>query len=139
MLAVAHSCSSRRGVVYLKQSSMRPHSTGETILDDASPIRTEAYVLWAYRVLLGREPESWAAVRENARKNDRRALVREIMSSQEFADVNGIAPFKADGETSAERADELALLRAYRRLSPAQRADLLARADRLTGRPAARR
>jgi hypothetical protein len=106
-------------------------STGEIAVDDANPIRGEAYVLWAYRVLLGREPESWAAVRNNTTKHDRRALVHDILTSQEFADVNGFAPFLTPEAAAAAQADELALLRAYRRLDPAGRAQLLALAERL--------
>ncbi len=104
-------------------------------MDDANPIRGEAYVLWAYRILLGREPENWAVVRNNASKHDRRKLVLDMLSSQEFADVNGLAPLLSPEAAAAEQADEMALLRAYRRLGPAERAQVLALADRLEPEP----
>jgi hypothetical protein len=96
-------------------------------------------VLWAYRVLLGREPESWAAVRNNATKYDRRALVRDILSSPEFAAVNDLAPVPSEEAPAADQADELALLRAYRRLGPSRRAQVLALTERLERGPAPRR
>jgi hypothetical protein len=50
----------------------------------SEPIPAEEYVRWAYRLLLGREPESRTVVRNNPYKNNRELLVRSILSSEEF-------------------------------------------------------
>jgi Sulfotransferase family len=52
-------------------------STGE-------PFDGEEYVRWAYRLLLGREPENLAAVQNNPYKNDRQRLVETVLNSAEF-------------------------------------------------------
>ena len=44
----------------------------------------EEYVRWAYRLLLGREPESPESVRENPFKNDRLRLLQFVLNSDEF-------------------------------------------------------
>ena len=44
----------------------------------------EDYVRWAYRLLLGREPESLAAIENNEFKNNRQKLVEFFLESAEF-------------------------------------------------------
>jgi Sulfotransferase family len=44
----------------------------------------EEYVRWAYRLLLGREPENMAVVQNNPFKNDRQRLVESVLNSEEF-------------------------------------------------------
>lgn len=65
-----------------------PSSTGKApvtpVGDAASPIKDEDYVLWAYRLLLGREPESADIVTLNPFKNDRESLVQSILDSDEY-------------------------------------------------------
>ena len=46
------------------------------------------YVRWAYRLLLGREPESLETVENNPFKNDRKRLVRSVLDSDEFRNSN---------------------------------------------------
>ncbi len=53
----------------------------ESAVEPAGP---EEYVRWAYRLLLGREPENEESIRNNIFKNDRRRLVEEILGSEEF-------------------------------------------------------
>lgn len=48
------------------------------------PVSGEEYVRWAYRLLLGREPESVEAVRQHPFKNDARRLVQSVLNSEEF-------------------------------------------------------
>ncbi len=50
----------------------------------AGPIAGEEYVRWAYRLLLGREPESLQAMRNNPFKNDPQLLVQFMLNSSEF-------------------------------------------------------
>jgi hypothetical protein len=47
---------------------------------------SDEYVRWAYKLLLGREPESEKAVRNNPFKNDRHRLVEQFLNSGEFHD-----------------------------------------------------
>ena len=56
-----------------------------------SDIPTSEYVIWAYRLLLGREPETLDVV-DNNPFVDRSALVRHFVQSPEFAVNNGIGP-----------------------------------------------
>lgn len=49
-----------------------------------APASCEDYVRWAYRLLLGREPESLAAVQDNAFKNNRAELLKYFLNSAEF-------------------------------------------------------
>lgn len=60
------------------------------VLDDgaAESFDSDEYVRWAYRLLLGREPESVAAIQNNPLKNDRRHLVEAILRSDEFRHNN---------------------------------------------------
>ncbi len=51
---------------------------------DTEPADGEDYVRWAYRLLLGREPENEAAVKDNPYKHDRQKLVELILNSAEF-------------------------------------------------------
>lgn len=53
------------------------HDQSVTLFDDGE------YVRWAYRLLLGREPEI-LAIQNNPFKNNRRALVNSILTSREF-------------------------------------------------------
>ena len=56
-------------------------------------IDAEEYVLWAYRLLLGREPESWEAIHNNPFKNNRQMLVDSVLRSEEFHIKNrGLTP-----------------------------------------------
>lgn len=48
----------------------------------------EEYVRWAYRLLLGREPETVDVVKNHPFKNDRSDLVESILCSEEFQRVN---------------------------------------------------
>jgi FkbM family methyltransferase len=50
----------------------------------AGPFDGEEYVQWAYRLLLGREPESPESVRGNPFKNDRQRLIQFVLNSAEF-------------------------------------------------------
>jgi hypothetical protein len=50
----------------------------------AGPFDGEEYVRWAYRLLLGREPDSLKAVQNNPYKNDRQSLIRQVLNSDEF-------------------------------------------------------
>jgi hypothetical protein len=53
----------------------------------------EEYVLWAYRLLLGREPESRDVIRNNPFKNNRQGLVNTVLRSEEFHTKNrGLPP-----------------------------------------------
>jgi SAM-dependent methyltransferase len=52
------------------------------------PFDGEEYVRWAYRLLLGREPEGLEAIQNNPFKNDRQQLVKAVLSSDEFRKSN---------------------------------------------------
>ena len=52
------------------------------------PFDGEDYVRWAYRLLLGREPESLETVENNPFKDDRKRLVRSVLDSDEFRNSN---------------------------------------------------
>ncbi len=52
------------------------------------PFKGEEYVRWAYRLLLGREPESLETIQNNPLKNDRQRLVEAILRSGEFQRCN---------------------------------------------------
>jgi Sulfotransferase family len=54
----------------------------------AGPFDGEEYVRWAYRLLLGREPESPESVRGNPFKNDRLRLIKFVLASHEFQTKN---------------------------------------------------
>ena len=54
----------------------------------AEKLDGEEYVRWAYRLLLGREPENIAVVQNNPFKNDRQNLVRAVLNSAEFHTKN---------------------------------------------------
>ncbi len=56
--------------------------------DDSAKQTWEQYVVWAYRLLLGREPESSAVLNE-CPYNNRRELVRAFVASPEFVSNNG--------------------------------------------------
>jgi FkbM family methyltransferase len=58
--------------------------------DNLTGAAMEQYVLWAYRLLLGREPESPSALAKTP-YTDRRSLLRGFMSSPEFLTNNGLA------------------------------------------------
>jgi SAM-dependent methyltransferase len=60
---------------------------GETVVPASSAAKLldgEEYVRWAYRLLLGREPEDLEAIQNNPFKNDRRRLVQDMLNSPEF-------------------------------------------------------
>lgn len=65
--------------------------------DVAEPISGEEYVRWAYRLLLGREPESREAVQHHPFKDDRQRLVRTVLSSDEFKKLNPPSSASAGG------------------------------------------
>jgi hypothetical protein len=48
------------------------------------PFNGEDYVRWAYRLLLGREPDTLRTVQNHPFKHDRQGLVRAILTSTEF-------------------------------------------------------
>jgi O-methyltransferase len=48
------------------------------------------YVRWAYRLLLGREPESEAVVENNPFLGNRKALVESFVTSEEFLGANSV-------------------------------------------------
>ena len=50
------------------------------------------YVRWAYRIFLGREPESEAVVENNPFLGNRRALVESFVNSEEFQSSHANAP-----------------------------------------------
>jgi 2-polyprenyl-3-methyl-5-hydroxy-6-metoxy-1,4-benzoquinol methylase len=52
--------------------------------DNGAPIPGEEYVRWAYRLLLGREPENTDVMTRNPLRNDRQRLVEAVLSSDEF-------------------------------------------------------
>ncbi len=52
--------------------------------NNSAPIPGEEYVRWAYRLLLGREPENSDIMTRNPLKNDRQRLVETILNSEEF-------------------------------------------------------
>jgi FkbM family methyltransferase len=56
--------------------------------DMPHPSDNEEYVRWAYRLLLGREPETADVVKNHPFKNDRRNLVESILHSEEFQRAN---------------------------------------------------
>jgi hypothetical protein len=58
-------------------------------------ITGEEYVRWAYRLLLGREPESPKAVQNNPFKNNRKRLVQEVLNSAEFRQSPELHRYKA--------------------------------------------
>jgi len=64
--------------------------TGSQVLDSGTiaPVDGEEYVRWAYRLLLGREPETPETIQSNPFKNDRERLVQEVLSSSEFQRSN---------------------------------------------------
>ena len=100
-------------------------------------IRGDLQVLWAYRLLLGREPESAGAIRNNPFRHDRRELVRQIIASQEFRLANDDAlAAQASAEVAAavaEEFDEFALVSLYRGLPAEDRARGLNLTHRLAG------
>lgn len=49
------------------------------------------YVRWAYRLLLGREPENDAVVENNPFRANRKALVESFVTSEEFSGNNSVA------------------------------------------------
>lgn len=65
----------------------------------AEPYDAEEYVCWAYRLLLGREPESAEAVQSNPFKNDRRLLLESILKSDEFRTQSSF-DFQLSGDPS---------------------------------------
>src|SRR6516225_6955088 len=56
--------------------------------DAIAPVDGEEYVRWAYRLLLGREPESTDTIQSNPFKNNRQRLVQSVLSSPEFQRSN---------------------------------------------------
>lgn len=48
------------------------------------PIDGEEYVRWAYRLLLGREPENTAVVKNHIHKNNRDLLLKSVFELEEF-------------------------------------------------------
>jgi FkbM family methyltransferase len=76
------------------------------MLDDGAtaPFDGGEYVRWAYRLLLGREPESPETIQSNPFKNDRERLVRAFLNSPEFRGSNPlIGPFSSNNNNlSAE-------------------------------------
>lgn len=54
------------------------------------PFDGEEYVRWAYRLLLGREPESPEISEKNPFKNDRQRLVQFVLNSGEFKRSNSL-------------------------------------------------
>ncbi len=65
--------------------------------DDGEAVR------WAYRLLLGREPESLGVIRDHPYKNDWHRLVRGILNSDEFAKSNSLTlPLKQDSALGGE-------------------------------------
>lgn len=111
-------------------------------LDNEEPARRDAgddeaeCVRWAYRLLLGREPESEAAVQQNPFKNDRAQLIRSMLCSEEFRSKHPSIPLAPQDEHQEEIEreiqealdggfDEVALLHDYRRLGRTQRAQVL--------------
>jgi FkbM family methyltransferase len=77
------------------------------------PFDGEDYVRWAYRLLLGREPESLETVENNPFKNDRKRLVRSVLDSDEFRNSNSFlwVPTPQSGLTADKRWDNVAELR----------------------------
>jgi FkbM family methyltransferase len=69
----------------------------------AGPFDGEEYVRWAYRLLLGREPESPATVQNNPFKDDRQGLIKSFLNSDEFRRNNSFVwPFAGKQGSSAE-------------------------------------
>jgi FkbM family methyltransferase len=66
-----------------KEAGSQPFDSGAP-----EPFDGEEYVLWAYRLLLGREPESLETIKNNPLKNDRRRLIETILRSGEFQKCN---------------------------------------------------
>lgn len=62
-------------------------------------ITTPEYVLWAYRLLLGREPDSPASVNDWP-DVDRREIVARFIASPEFQDQNEPSGFRRPGENA---------------------------------------
>lgn len=62
-------------------------------------ITTPEYVLWAYRLLLGREPDSPASVYDWP-DVDRREIVARFLASPEFQDKNESSGFRRPGENA---------------------------------------
>ena len=60
---------------------------------------TSEYVLWAYRLLLGREPENSDAVHTWS-ETDRRDIVAKFLASPEFQDQNELSGFRRPGENA---------------------------------------
>lgn len=52
------------------------------------PHAGEEYVRWAYRLLLGREPERPETIRDHPFKHDRQRLVQAVLNSDEFKKFN---------------------------------------------------
>lgn len=69
-------------------NSSKNEYTDATVGEVIEPLNGEEYVRWAYRLLLGREPDSSAAVKENPFKDDRRKLVQAMLASHEFHIAN---------------------------------------------------
>jgi hypothetical protein len=82
----------RLGLVHGENGDAR---CGAGVLADNPTQATDAddYVRWAYRLLLGRKPESHEAIRNNAFKNDRQRLVQYVLVSAEFERPNPILLF----------------------------------------------
>ncbi|MGD9617682.1 MAG: FkbM family methyltransferase [Alphaproteobacteria bacterium] len=114
-------------------------------LEPIGPSEADEYVRWAYRLLLGREPESERTVSDNALKYDRQQLLCSVLLSQEFQAAN---PFISCDALAAAPAmdvpkdvheaighgyDEVALVHDYQRLDQAQKAWLLAMLRNLHG------
>lgn len=53
------------------------------------PISGDEYVRWAYRLLLGREPESEAVVQNHPHRNNREMLLKLTLLSEEFTTKHG--------------------------------------------------
>jgi SAM-dependent methyltransferase len=72
-------------------------------MDDAGPAAgvSRETVVWAYRLLFGREPESDEAVAGHQGAEDRRALVRGFLASDEFRSSNPDAVVRALGSRLA--------------------------------------
>lgn len=81
-----------------ERSRQQAHDGGTS-----APFDGADYVRWAYRLLLGREPESPATVENNPFKNDRTRLVRSVLDSDEFRKSNSFLwPFAPQSGLTAE-------------------------------------
>jgi hypothetical protein len=70
----------------MSETEIRDGTAGSSGLSEnaSQSLSGEDYVRWAYRLLLGREPESEKAVRTNPFKNDRHRLIQQFLDSGEF-------------------------------------------------------